>query len=110
MLIGFITHHFRLYRRSAFEAVGGWDASYPAAIDYDLCLRLGERFPVRHVKRVLYDYRIRPGSISTGSRPLQRRFALKAVNASLARRGEADRFHVVLGDDGKFHLQARRLL
>ena len=49
LLVNFMTFHFRLIRRSAFEQAGGIDpyfvgvaARRVAAIDYDLCLRLSE--------------------------------------------------------------------
>jgi glycosyltransferase involved in cell wall biosynthesis len=35
-----------MYRRSVFDAVGGFDTSYKAAEDYDLYYRILERFPV----------------------------------------------------------------
>src|SRR5829696_736905 len=35
-----------MYRRSVFDAVGGFDTSYRAAEDYDLYYRILERFPV----------------------------------------------------------------
>ncbi len=104
MLIDFLTPHFRLYRKAAYDAVGGWDSSLKAATDYELCLRLVDRFPVCHVPRVLYDYRQHPGSISAAFNTLQRDLSLRAVNASLARRGQADRYHVVSSADGKFRL------
>src|SRR5262249_27940748 len=43
--------------RAAVEAVGGVDPSYRSALDYELWLKLGRRFEVRHVERVLAAYR-----------------------------------------------------
>ncbi len=37
------------FTRAAFEAVGGLDERYQLAMDYDLWLRVGKRFIVRHV-------------------------------------------------------------
>jgi glycosyltransferase involved in cell wall biosynthesis len=51
-----------LFTRDAFEAVGGLDLSYRYALDYELFLRIGARFPVRHVEDVLGAYRYHPGS------------------------------------------------
>ena len=51
-----------LFTREAFEAVGGLDVSYRYAMDYELFLRIGERFPVRHVDRTLGVYRYHPES------------------------------------------------
>jgi glycosyltransferase involved in cell wall biosynthesis len=50
------------FTRAAFEAVGGLDPSYRYAMDYELWLRLGSRFPVTHVDAVLGAYRLHPAS------------------------------------------------
>jgi len=51
-----------LFTRAAFDAVGGIDESYRYAMDYELWLKLGARFEVRHVDRVLAGYRLHPES------------------------------------------------
>lgn len=51
-----------LFTREAFEAVGGIDESYRYAMDYDLWLKIGKRFGVCHVDRVLAAYRLHPES------------------------------------------------
>lgn len=51
-----------LFTREAFETVGGLDVSYRYAMDYELFLRIGARFEVRHVDRVLGAYRYHPDS------------------------------------------------
>jgi hypothetical protein len=51
-----------LFTREAFEAVGGLDTSYRYALDYELFLRIGSRFDVRHVDRVQAAYRYHPES------------------------------------------------
>jgi glycosyltransferase involved in cell wall biosynthesis len=40
------------FTREAFEAAGGLDESLHLTMDYDLWLRIGKRFPVRHVDAV----------------------------------------------------------
>jgi glycosyltransferase involved in cell wall biosynthesis len=50
------------FTRTAFEAVGGLDARFRYAMDYELWLKLGKRFRVRHVDRVLAAYRYHPES------------------------------------------------
>jgi glycosyltransferase involved in cell wall biosynthesis len=50
------------FTREAFEAVGGLDASYRYAMDYELWLKLGARFPVTNVPVVLGAYRLHPAS------------------------------------------------
>ncbi len=50
------------FTRKAFEAVGGVDPSYRYAMDYELWLKLGARFPVTHVDAILGAYRLHPMS------------------------------------------------
>lgn len=45
------------FTREAYLAVGGIDESYRYAMDFELWLRLGERFPVCNVEQVLGAYR-----------------------------------------------------
>jgi len=49
----------------AYWAVGGVDETYQYAMDYELWLKLGARFPVRHVDRIQAAYRYHPQSKST---------------------------------------------
>jgi glycosyltransferase involved in cell wall biosynthesis len=46
-----------VYRRSALEAVGGFDESLDAADDYELYLRLARRFPIYCHEEVVTEYR-----------------------------------------------------
>jgi glycosyltransferase involved in cell wall biosynthesis len=46
-----------VYRRSALEAVGGFDEGLDAADDYDLYLRLARRFPIFCHEAVVTEYR-----------------------------------------------------
>ena len=41
-----------LFTRTAYEAVGGIDEDLELTMDYDLWLRIGKRFPARHVDAV----------------------------------------------------------
>lgn len=61
-----------LVRRSAFEAVGGYDPSLrargaDAAEDFLICLRVAEKAEFRVVPRYLVGYRQVPGSMSSNS-------------------------------------------
>jgi len=53
------------FTREAYWAVGGVDESYQFAMDYELWLKLGERFPVGHVDRPQAAYRYHETSKST---------------------------------------------
>ena len=46
------------FTRAAFEAVGGVDTRYHYAMDYDLWLKLAERYDVREIDRTLAAFRI----------------------------------------------------
>jgi glycosyltransferase involved in cell wall biosynthesis len=47
-----------LLRRSALDVVGGYDPRYPRVQDYDLWLRIAERFEVANLDVVTLQYRI----------------------------------------------------
>jgi glycosyltransferase involved in cell wall biosynthesis len=67
------------FTREAFWAVGGVDPSYRYAMDYELWLKLGARFPVRHAERVLAAYRYH-GKSKTVAEPLG--FGPETIRAS----------------------------
>jgi glycosyltransferase involved in cell wall biosynthesis len=68
-----------LFTRVAFDAVGGLDETLDYALDYELWLKLGSRFEVRHVDRVLAAYRYHPSSKSVSE---YQRFAAETWRAS----------------------------
>lgn len=51
-------HASMLFRRSALEAVGGYDEWFATAEDYDLILRLADEFEVRNVDEPLYEVQL----------------------------------------------------
>lgn len=46
------------FRRAAFDTVGGLDESLGFAMDYDLWIRIGRRFPCHHIPGLLATYRL----------------------------------------------------
>jgi glycosyltransferase involved in cell wall biosynthesis len=50
------------FRRTAYEAVGGLDASLHWTMDYDLWLRLARQFPSRHLPQTLAKVRLVPST------------------------------------------------
>lgn len=54
----FICQPSALFRKEAFEAVGGLDETLRFAMDYDLWIRISRRFPCRYLPRVLSTYRL----------------------------------------------------
>ena len=76
-------HATVMFRRSALEAVGGYDNSLPACEDYDLYLRIARRFPSHQHGRLVAEYRMHPGQMSVRSRMMLR----AAKRVLLAQRG-----------------------
>jgi glycosyltransferase involved in cell wall biosynthesis len=107
LLVDFMTFHFRLIRREIFEACGGIDPYFEAAIDYDLCLRLSEITQIKHLKVPLYEYRVHPQRMSNQSRSRQVQYAKAAVERAIARRGLEKTYRLEVSADAKFTLRAR---
>lgn len=53
-----------LFRRSAYEAAGGWDPAYRRVPDFEFWLRLANLGPFRRVPAVLAYYRVHAGAQS----------------------------------------------
>jgi O-antigen biosynthesis protein len=82
--------HFSVLRRELIERISGFRAGYDGAQDYDLLLRAtehGER--VEHIPKVLYHWRMTPGSTATTSaaKPKSWDAGQRALAESLVRRG-----------------------
>lgn len=60
----FICTQSVMMRRSCFETVGSFDPAFRAAQDYDLWLRVCEKYKARYVPEVVTRYRIHGGQIS----------------------------------------------
>lgn len=85
--------HLVVVRKTLLDELGGLRAGCEGAQDHDLLLRLAERTGaerVRHVPRVLYHWRVTPGSVSQDQRQQSalRRTVVSVVDAHLRRRGE----------------------
>jgi hypothetical protein len=79
-----IAHPTVMMRRSALEAVGGYRIDQ--AEDYDLWLRLAERWDLANLREPMTLYRLHPGQGSLDTLELQTRGRLAAVAAAKARR------------------------
>jgi glycosyltransferase involved in cell wall biosynthesis len=107
LLIDFMTFHFRMMRREVLERIGGMDQSLPAAIDYDLCLRISEVAEIHHLARPLYLYRIHRDSISSAQRLEQIMQSKDAIHRALVRRGMDREFEIDVEIVGKFKLKRK---
>ncbi|MEA5596977.1 glycosyltransferase family 2 protein [Rivularia sp. UHCC 0363] len=86
LLVDLMTFHFRLIRRSVYDAVGGVDDSFESGEDYDLCLKLSEVTEVYHIAKPLYYYRRHDSNVSNDN--LKNIYwSQKAINDALKRRG-----------------------
>jgi glycosyltransferase involved in cell wall biosynthesis len=78
-------HGSMMIRRTALDAVGGYDPAFPVAQDYDLWLRLSERFDVDNLADVLYRWRVGAGGVYAKRRSEQLRYAGIALTFALER-------------------------
>lgn len=108
LLVDFMTHHFRLFRREVWERTGGVDGSLATSPDYDFCLRASEVTEITHLARPLYCYRVHPGQISAERRLEQIASAAAAVRAALARRGMAAELELTVEVRSRFSLTPRQ--
>ncbi|MFN2628968.1 MAG: glycosyltransferase family 2 protein [Gaiellaceae bacterium] len=55
------------FTREAFEGVGGVDAGFRYAMDYELWLRIGARYEIRRIDGILAGFRFQPDSKTVAS-------------------------------------------
>jgi O-antigen biosynthesis protein len=82
--------HFLAVSRSAWERSGGFRQEYDGAQDFDLALRIAEfTTAVRHIPRVLYHWRMHPGSTASSaeSKPGTHDAGRRALQDAMKRRG-----------------------
>src|SRR5215210_86401 len=80
-----------MYRRSVFDAVGGFDTSYKAAEDYDLYYRILERFPVYCHETLVAEIR-RHDANMTHDRTLMLKYNMDALRSQRKRLKEDARY------------------
>lgn len=104
-----------LFRKTCFDAMGGYDTELAVWEDIDLAIRLYQRFPILHHPKPLYRHRLYGHQASRGipsERALQgrRRFLEKhgpgCTPGSAEARALARDWAHYYGDLGKFHLNA----
>src|SRR6267154_728024 len=81
-------HPTILIRKDIFLIVGGYRAAFIFAHDYDLELRIAERFECTNLKQVVLKYRIHPFQVTFHSQRQQTLYKL-AAQASAIRRGHS---------------------
>ena len=93
----FLSHnlitHLGVYRADIVKQLGGFRVGYEGAQDYDLALRFIEQIKpsqIRHIPRVLYHWRMLPGSTAVGA--AEKDYA--AERARQAVQEHLDRLHI----------------
>jgi glycosyltransferase involved in cell wall biosynthesis len=61
---GMVVSALRTYRREVFDRVGLFSEKLPWAVDYEMALRIAERFTFAHVPELLYLRRVHPSGTS----------------------------------------------
>lgn len=97
LLLGYMyLSHAVALRREVFERLGGLRSGFDGSQDHDLALRAGEvARNVGHIPRVLYHWRVAPGStaLAAGQKPASIGAGARAVEAALVRRGITAQVH-----------------
>jgi len=106
-----------LFRKTCFDAVGGYDPWLRIWEDIDLAIRLYQRFPLLHLPKPLYRHRLYGHNVSRNilsERALEGRLRFLERHAPSCPPGSAlagalahDWAHYY-GDVGKYHLHAGR--
>jgi len=77
------TCHLSVFRKSIVDAIGGFRPGYDGSQDYDLALRFIEKAKsIVHIPRVLYHWRMTPGSTSISV--LSKKYAYAAAKNALS--------------------------
>jgi glycosyltransferase involved in cell wall biosynthesis len=82
-----IWHPAAVFRKNAFDQVGGYDTQFDTAQDLDLWLKMGEVGQLNNVPETLLDYRLHNSSISEQKRQRQRECGRIACENAARRRG-----------------------
>ena len=88
MLCQMYMGHLIAFKRELFEKVGGFNAAYDGAQDYDLLLRMSEETQdIEHLPEVLYSWRMLPSSTAANadSKPYAQTAGQRAIQAHLDR-------------------------
>lgn len=87
ILLNFMTFHFRLFSRTLFEKVGGYNEYFKRVEDYDFCLKVSEIAPIKHLNDVLYYYRLHGGQVTQHQSEAIINYSFKAITDAMKRRG-----------------------
>jgi glycosyltransferase involved in cell wall biosynthesis len=81
-----LCHGSSMYRREAYDRVGGYDASFEQAEDYDLYLRIAEIGKLAALQETLYQWRCRASGLTGTANKVQVECVQKARENAWRRR------------------------
>ncbi|SMY09230.1 glycosyltransferase [Flavimaricola marinus] len=87
MMITSIAHHFRMFRRAAWERTTGFREDIVNAVDYDIFLKLSEVGRFHHVEEILYQRRWHGENTSSVNEVYQTSNTYRVQREALARQG-----------------------
>ena len=79
-------HGSSFMRKAAYDATGGYRADFTCAQDYDLWLRMSEKYVLGNIEEPLYAWRSTPECISSARAGEQKAFADRAREEAQSRR------------------------
>jgi O-antigen biosynthesis protein len=86
-----LAHGSVMMRKSSFDEVGGYRSAFKYAQDYDLWLRISEKFKISNLAEHLYQWAIDEQSISISKYAIQQQYRAHALKSAKARRnGDVD--------------------
>ena len=98
MMITSIAHHFRMFRRQAWERTSKFREDIMNAVDYDMFLKLCETGKFHHVEEMLYQRRWHGGNTSNVNEHHQTANTYKVQTEALRRQGLARFWEVHVPD------------
>lgn len=110
MMITSIAHHFRMFRRQAFERTEKFREDIANAVDYDMFLKLSEVGKFKHIDEILYQRRWHGENTSSVNEDRQTANTHKVQREALQRLGLADFWdlHVEKADEPRRVTYRRR--
>ena len=79
-------HGSIMFKKECTKKVGFYREEFMLALDYDLILRISEKFEVSNIPEFLYKWRINIESVSVKKKALQDKYALMAIEFAKERR------------------------
>ncbi|MFN4058675.1 MAG: glycosyltransferase [Roseinatronobacter sp.] len=101
MMLTSIVHHFRMFRRAAWERTPGFREDIVNGVDYDLFLKLAELGEMRHIDEVLYQRRWHGENTSHVNVDRQTSNTHRAQRAALERQGLSRFWDIAVPDPEK---------